>query len=317
MKKAIVAIFALFTFTAMAQQNQLDALKEIGNGTVMKGYRQVKKDGDKYTAVAMDSKYKIEFVNNMHGKLSTFRLIDEESGKVKINSGFDFIDPNHYTAPSLFCTGSGRGYVYLDGLLYCLNNLDSPQDVEGFKVESIYIAKAKKDSEKKLTMKERVAAAKAAMSLPTEITDRDHKSLIEAYLKSMLPVQESATANLSQQENDEIAKILQAQLDKEAGIAERNEEFWQSDLGQRKLEEMQRAEIILVNDTGSDVGIYYGSGASKVLKPGDEHGVRCSEMIGSVYHGLTRSGTSQLDQGELLYQSDGTNCGARINISSL
>ena len=183
MKKGIAAIFVLLGMTSIAQQDQFDALKEVGNESIFKGYRQVSKNGDKYTAVAMDGKYILSYINNVHGKLSTFELADQERGKVKINSGFGFIDPNHYTAPSLFCSESGRGYVYLNGLLYGLDDLDTPQDTENFTIECIYIPVAKKEPGKKLTVKERLAKAKAAMLPPKELTERDHKVLLKEYLE--------------------------------------------------------------------------------------------------------------------------------------
>ena len=61
----------------------------------------------------------------------------------------------------------------------------------------------------------------------------------------MVAVQATATSNLTASEKTEISAIKKAEEDKLAGIEERNAEFWASDLGQRKLKEMNTPKITL------------------------------------------------------------------------
>lgn len=283
MKKGIIAIFTLISMSISAQQNQLDALRDFGEGSEFKAYYAIKKAGDKYTAAALDSKYKLEFINNMHDKLSTFQLVYADDGKVVINSGFGWIFPNHYTKPSLFVADNGTAYLALEGVLYSLKGLKSAEKTDDFTIEKIYISTAKKEAAKKMSMKEKLAALKAGASLPSEISDRDHHAIIKDYLASMLPIQKEATTKFTADEKAEIAAINKSDANHDAEVTKKNAEFWNSEQGQKKLAEMNEAPTILRNDTGSEIWVCIGSASIK-MAPGDTEEFAYS-VGGTVYLG--------------------------------
>ncbi len=286
MKKGLIAIFTLISMSFSAQQGQLEALQEIGNGTELKAYYAIKKEGDKYTAAPLDSKYKMEFVNNMHDKLSTFKLVYADDGKMVINSGFGWIFPNHYTQPSMFVSDNGYAYLYLNEILYGLKGVKS---ADNFNIEKIYISAAKKEPAKKMTMKEKLAALKAGVATPAIITDRDHHTIIKEYLNAMLPIQKEATANFTATEKAEIAAIQQGDADHDAEVKNKNAAFWNSEQGQKKLADMNQAPTILKNDTGSAIWICHGSSSTKIPAGASEE--FAYSIGGTVYLGKAINGS--------------------------
>lgn len=109
---------------------------------------------------------------------------------------------------------------------------------------------------------------------------------------------------------------LQADIDAEnADIKATNDAYWTSAEGQAKLAKMNKEDIVLVNDTGGDFGICFGQGAWDVLKPGETHKVDCS--FDPIYRGYKQQGVENLKKGEKIFEPNGNNCGAKINISSL
>jgi hypothetical protein len=291
-KKLFTAVVIATSVGATAQTGQLDQIKDIPESTLWKAYYITSVAGGKTTVSAYDTKYQMQHVNNIHGKLSAFNMVKEGTSDFSVNYGFGWLEPNHYTQPSMFVAeNNDMAWLYLDGILYGLEDVDS-FDQTDITVKYIYIPLDDKKSEeggekKKTSLKEKMAAAKNYMKtagIPAKVTDTDHEKVVEDYLKSMVPVQQEATAAFSAEIKNEIAAIQQAKDDEDAEIKATNDAYWASEEGQRKLGEMKQEPTVLVNDTGAPFWICYGSGVSTLLDPGESETFSYSTG-GNVYMG--------------------------------
>lgn len=308
MKRKLLLVFTLLTTLATAQVNQYEALKEIPDGTLMKGYHSIEKGEDgKYTGSSLSAKQRLEHHNSIYGKLYTLKVVDE----TKEREAYDFRGPatNHYTEPSIIggSEGYGFGYVILNNVIYYLKDIENWQNPTSFKIDEIYILPEKKEAsegeeKKKLTMKERIAAAKAAMaaSYPEELTEIDHKKVLKEYFTAMAKKQ--STASLTAEEKTELAAIEKAEEDRVAKINERNSEFWNGEEGQAirdrdaHFAKVEAEGAVLVNDLGTTLWICYGSGVSDDLEPGEKKIFRCDgDIVGTVYKGTHTEGVSGAD----------------------
>lgn len=300
----VVALTLVCSFTSFSQ-GQLDALKAIGEGSQFRGYWGVTTENGITTAqVSNDSELK--FTKNVVDKMSAFELNKPGKTDNLINSGFGFLEPNHLTQPSVFHSDRhNMAYVYIDGILYLLENVKDPKNITSFKMEKFY-----------LLMKPAIGEHKSGKVLIKEMKTRDHMATIKSYLTEMISVQEKATANFTDEEKKEEMIIIQAKIDKENGVKAKNAAYWNSEEGQKKLGEMNQAKVTLLNDTGSSIYLCYGQGAYSTIKPGEKMEFSCTS--GKVYKGTPRANSPQHDRTDKVVLSlDGKGCGNTINASSV
>jgi hypothetical protein len=332
MKNLLVALFTGIALSGMCQNNMFEGINALGSDAKYQVFKvnQDKENGYYFSRQMDGEEFTIRVEKNKFGDdcgiTAQHTTKNDDFFWMEYNPRYYGVD--HYTHPG-FAGGlptaddNGTGFIFMDNIIFELEDIS--QDWSSFTIAKAWATEVEMEDtegeEKKLTMKERVALAKlkmASLGAPACLVAKSGKELkneITAHIESMRKVQ--AENPYSSEVTGKLAELLADDDALTDDINKRNNEYWASEEGQRKLNEMQTPMITLVNDTGHDVGIYYGSGASKTLKPGEEHTTRCQDFLGDVHHGIARSGSSQLDQGELLFDADGTNCGATINISSL
>jgi hypothetical protein len=310
---AVGILLVLGVTNSFAQtKGQLDVLTEIGEGTLFKKYDIYKKEGN-WTGRSYETKYETKFVRNMHGKLSAFYMATEGTDKKNVNVGFGWLEPNHYTQPSVFHAPDHKyAYVYLDGLFYGMSKVNDPLNVDNFKLEHVYIPQnaggkaPAEEGKKKMTMKEKLAATKAKMKaggIPAAITGKDHEAIIKKYIADMKPVQDKATSNFTAQIKGEIAAIEKGGEELEA---KRVEQWGER---QKELAEIRGNEkVYTIKNTGkSTLELYYGVSFS--LRPGDSKTINCSQDV----HYAERSGSTVKAGG--LVADGSSSCGKTINVN--
>lgn len=255
MKKIVLILAGLCSLSVFSQESQLTKLSAIDSSTIYHIYRVYEKEG-KLHGSKSETKYQVKKENNMHNKLSTFYFAKEGTDNKDVNMGFGWLLPNHYTTPSVFYSSRHkRGYVFINEVCYGLKiaDINTP---ESFVIEYIFSPLKKKvekkeeaNSSKKMTMKERMAAAKEKIKeavaegeggLPKSLSEVNHKAIVKDYLIKMKQVQTKATANFSSSIKAEIKAIEQAKKDKSAKIKETNDAYWKSPAGQEILRRRQQ-----------------------------------------------------------------------------
>jgi hypothetical protein len=299
-------VLAGSAFELIAQtKGQLTALQEIGENSAFREYWGIEKKGDSWSAEAGSDCY-IKFVNNIHSKLSAFTLKNAKSNSELINSGFGFIKPNHYTEPSVFHSDRHNlAYVYINGLLYALKNVRDPGNISAFAIEKIYVL-----------MKPEKGEHTSGRTAIKELKGRDHEAVIRQYLSDMKAVQETATAGFTPEIIAEIDAIENKDVADQKAIKDKNDAYWMSAEGQRKLGEMRKEEVTFYNDTGMDIGCCHGQGVSTIIKPGEKKKFGCHS--GKVYLGEKVPNSVNLKRTDkLLLDLHGSNCGSVVSVSSV
>ena len=328
MKKITTAILALICSISYAQVNQYDALKNIPEGTILTRHPSPKKGEDgKYTSGTSKEKYKIYHHNSIHGKLYVMSVEKETDSKEK----YDFRGPatNHYSQPSIIGGSKdyGRGYVIIGNTIYYLTKIKNWSNPSSFVIDEVYLNRSNGEEKKeKLTMKERMAQAKAklaeAANGPKEITEVDHKKVLKEYFSAMAKKQSSTS--LTAKEKSEEAAIIKAEEDRIAKINARNSEFWNGAEGQAIRDRdahfaKQEAEgAVLINDLGTTLWVCYGQGAYDDLKPGEKKVFHCS-VGGTVYKGTKKEGLANPQYNsstDMMFKVE-NNCGKQVKASAV
>jgi len=294
MKKLLLSIIAIaaFGFGANAQvKGQLDVLKELGEGTEFKAYWSITKEDDgKYIGEPYKAIRVLKFAKNMHGKLSGFSMFDKETGKTIINRSFMYLEPNHYTEPSVFhSTDTRKVWLCIDGLFYMLEKVKDPNNISNIIIEYILVPEVAKDTEdtaekKKLTLKEKVAAAKAKLAessvgIPKEIADRDHIAIIKKYLADMKPIQEKATASFSTEIKKEIQEINEADEAFTQKLQDQNKAYAAKLNAQKKKNGDKGSSYVVKNVSSASIKIMTGSGSTTTLNAGSTTTYLCTADV--------------------------------------
>jgi hypothetical protein len=305
-KLILSSLFALFSLAAIAQPiDQFTALEGIGEGSIFKCFWGIAGSPGATTGEAYSAQYELKWERDVPHRGDAPMMCEAGTDNAKINSGFGWLEGNHHTKPSAF-SGQGHTYVYINGLLYYLTGVKDAKNITSFKIEQIYVL-----------MKPVAGTDLSGKEAQKEMKTRDHEAAIKQYLSDMKGVQDAATASFTDQIRDEIAMREQAKIDRANGIQAKNAAYWNSEEGQRKLAEMRKEDITLVNDTQSELYLCFGSGAYKALKPGESTTFSCNG--GKVYRGTLRpNNNSQYDQTDnVLLDRDGNGCGRTVNASTV
>lgn len=162
-----------------------------------------------------------------------------------------------------------------------------------------------------------IKSVKEAFAAKKKMENAKHKEVLQAYLDSafakqaeLLPAWTASHQDLIKEREEAIFKVREE-------IKGVNAAYWNSPEGQRKLAEMRQPDVVLVNDTGSDLLLCYGSGAYWRLKPGEKKSFTC--VGGKVYRGTPRpNNQTQFDATKnVLLDLDGKNCGRVVNASTV
>lgn len=306
-KIGLLCLMGLSSLTLHAQSvDQFTALEGIGEGSVFKLYWGIASSNGATTGEGYSTQYELKWERDVPHRGTAIRMCEVGTDKERINSGFGWLEGNHHTKPSVF-SGNQNTYVYINGLMYNLKNISDPNAISSFKIEEIYVlmkpAKTTTDLNGKVAVK--------------EMKTRDHEAVLKQYFADMKTIQDEATAKFTDKEKDEIAMREQAKVDRKNGIQAKNAAYWNSEEGQRKLSEMRKQDITLVNDTKSELYLCFGSGAYKALKPGEKATFSCNG--GKVYRGTLRpNNNSQYDRTDnLLLDCNGSGCGNVVNASTV
>jgi hypothetical protein len=327
MKKIILSAFILISIVGKSQTGQLEHFNSVSEEVTHEKFRTSVSD-EKVTGSKATTIYQIEVEKNIHDKVKAFSFVDEGTSDRDVNAGFSWLEPNHYTQPSLFYSYRHKmGYLYLNNIYYGLkiSDIENPED---FKIEAIYIPKTAKPVKgnkaegEKLSLKEKMATAKqkikdelaaAEGGLPASINQIDHQKTITDYLVAMKKVQATATANFSSEIKAEIAAIDQNEKDKDQKVKDVNNAYWASEEGQEKLRRMRKesgkpSKYTVVNTTSSAVRVG-GNGWSENLNPGDKYEVNCN---GDLYYKRLDGCCTWVDAAMITKGSSA--CGKTINL---
>ncbi len=306
MKKlfAAIALIACSIQITLAQvKGQLTSLEELGEGSVLKQYWGITKEGNTYSAQA-SQQCELKFVNNVNNKLSAFQLNKEGKNEVLINCGFGFLKPNHYTEPSLFHSKThGLAYVYINGLLYCIQKVSNPLAVESIVLENVYVLMKPAKGEH--------TSGKAALK---ELKTRNHEAVIMQYLNDMKAVQETATANFTDAIKAEIDAVDNKASADKAAIKAKNDAYWQSEEGQRKLAEMNKDKDVptkvTIKNTGKGIlTVIRDNGMTDHINGGSTSKFSCKDNI---YYALKDKHGNYTVKGQLI-SGENNNCGGTVS----
>lgn len=306
MKKlfATIALIACSIQITFAQvKGQLTSLEELGEGSVFKQYWGITKEGNTYSAQA-SQQCELKFVNNVNNKLSAFELNKEGKNENLINCGFGFLKPNHYTEPSLFHSKThGLAYVYINGLLYCIQKVSNPLAVETIILEKVYVLMKPAKGEH--------TSGKAALK---ELKNRNHEEAIKNYLNEMKAVQEKATANFTDEIKAEIDAVENKASADKAAIKAKNDAYWLSEEGQRKLAEMNKDKDvpskITIKNTGTGIlTVIRDNGATNHINGGSSSQFSCKDNL---YYAVKDKHGNYTLKGQLISGAN-NNCGGTVS----
>lgn len=316
MKSRLKILFTLiiavcsFHFVYSQSKNQHTLLQEIGDGSIFKEYYGITKEGNTYSGQP-NIQVEIKFENNIHNKLSVFKLNKEGKDEVLINSGFGFLKPNHYTEPSLIYSKTHQlAYVYIDGLLYTLKNVSDANNIVNITLGNIFVLIKPSKGEH--------TSGKVAIKA---LKNRDHEAVIKQYLTEMKVIQETATANFSPEILSEIDAIENKNAADKKAIKDANDAYWMSAEGQRVLAANKSKESSNANDgwftiknTGKErLYVITASGTSSHISPGGTNKWQCNTDIYYCY--LDSKKTTYNVKGTLIAKGKEA-CGKTIEASS-
>lgn len=306
MKK--IALLVLFAISAKISRSQIDmisALKTIGENVVYTEYMFVttnaagKNDitGKRYVAT-------LKPALNRFGKIVGFDALSVKNPSEKnieyyyMHGWFD-----HYTHPSYFIKpDSKNAYAIINGVII---KFEKFQSINSFEITSMWFPKVPKDKS---------GEALFQGSSMGDFKNANLKQLITDYFTGMQKVQAANPLNeTNQTEADAMKFAVDSTL---ITYKQANDKYWSSEEGQKKLAQMKKPRVILTNDTGADLGICHGQGVSTILKPGERKDFSCND--GKIYKGEVVPNSVNLKRTDkVLLDLNGTNCGAKINASTL
>ncbi|MCT4581930.1 MAG: hypothetical protein N4A35_10965 [Flavobacteriales bacterium] len=328
MKNILFIILSLMVLKGSAQENLFKSIENMGLNTIYKVYG-IYKSGDGYELEARSFKLQFSIINNKFDKPAGLnaKMVDQEKTYITYNNENDLLD--HYSNPSYIRTNRGFNETYLvvDSVIYCLWSMK--EDASSFELKSIYLPVFKKEkSNKKLSLKEKMAAAKNAvkdasgeMKYLGQLKKKDHEKVIKDYIAAMQKIQPAYTA----QEQKEIAEIKADIARGNAAIKAKNDAYWASEEGQAMRKRMNEdnnqsnavGKCIIVNDLdqskqskNNDVRLAFSgsSVAAKSLLKGHQIEVDCDDV--KVYVGV-EAGT---ERKRYLFSTNGA-CGKTIYLS--
>jgi hypothetical protein len=288
-----------------AQTDMITALQSIGDKVVYTEYWDVTPvPGGKNTIGEKRYVVTLHTVTNKFGKVVGFDAIDtKEAGKKRIEYYYMHGSFDHYTHPSMFFKKSSSiAYVIINGVIF---ELEKFKDANTFEIDKLWIPSVPK---------ERSGDAVFNGAKMSDLRSADLQKMVTDYLNAMKKVQEANP--YSEPVQVEVDAMKFAVDSTQLTYNNANAAYWNSPEGQKKLNQLRKPRVTLVNDTGADLLMCYGQGVSTTLKPGEKKDFSCDN--GKIFKGAVRPNSTQLDNtGKVLIDLNGTNCGITINASTL
>lgn len=305
MKKfSLFILLGLFTQISFAQTDMASALQAIGENVTYTEYWDVVPvaggkntiGGKRYVATLMP-------VKNRFGKIVGFDAIDkEESGKKRITYDYMYNSFDNYTHPSYMTAAADHAYVIINGVIFYLEHFDN---VNSFEIDAVWIPSIPKD---------KASDPVFQGGKMSDMKSADLMKLVKDYFAAMKKIQDANPYNEAAQAEADAMKFTKDST--QVMYNQVNANYWSSPEGQKKLGQMRKAKVTLLNDTGADLLICYGQGVTATLKPGEKKEFSCDN--GKINRGKLRPNSTQHDDtGVMLLNLDGNNCGATINASTL
>lgn len=305
MKKLVLFILLVATTKiSLSQIDMITALKTIGEDVVYTEYLFVTiNPGKKNEITQKRYKANLKLEKNRFGKVVGFNAIETKDGDengIKYNYMYNKFD--NYTHPSYISAAADHAYVIINGVIF---KLEYFENISSFKIEQAWIPSIPK-----------VRANDAIFQggKMSDLQSADLMKLVKDYFVAMKKTQDETPYTETEQMEADAMKFTVDSTN--IMIRQGNADYWNSEAGQKKLTQMRQPRITLTNDTGTDFCICHGQGVSTVLKPGEKKDFGCKD--GKVYLGEKVPNSTNLKQtNKLLLDLNGTNCGAKINASTL
>ena len=318
MKKTLLLLFLSAFSLSFAQTDLFTALQKFGTDTEYKVYRMYK-SGDGYELDSWENKIKFEIIKNKFGKPAGLKGFYAKTGKVVVHDNLEYKVVDHYSKPAFLRERINfkETHIVVDSIVYMLWNLE--EDGSSFTIKRIYLPQlnsAKKEEGKKLSVKEKMAAAKnslksakAEMDYLGAIQKMDHVQKIKDYIAAMKASQPPYTA----QEKKEMAEIAEDLQRRNEEGEQKNAEFWASEQGQRILNEGKDSDaawVSIQNETGQRLQVITQLGTSSHISSGSSSNFKCNT---NVYYCHKDEFGNFTQRGSLLYEA-GSQCGGSITV---
>jgi len=202
--------------------------------------------------------------------------------------------------------------VFVEDELYIIWYWNSKSS---FKIQRVLKAKKAKSEDGGKKKGGGLKAFKAAMAASKQ-TDEEQMAPLKEYLNLAIAKQEELTPAWEKENKGIVDQKAKNKKSMDEYVNKVNSDYWNSEEGQRKLKEMRQPDVIIRNDTGGDLWLCYGQGASSKLEPGDTKSFSCTG--GSVYRGTpVNSSQAEYSSGDKMMSFDGSKCGVTVNASSI
>ncbi len=315
MKKLIVSVIALVALAQglNAQESFFEAIEKL-EGQDFQDYHSSSKiegkDGH-YRPGGENTLLTFKIERLASGRPYNLIATDKTSGRgASICDQLGYWSIDHQTYPAYVTHNyTGDVYLFFNGMLLEIKGLSD--DGLSFKDIGTITAIVKEVEEsteseeapkKKMSMKEKLAAAKAKMSasgaspMKKEIMDMNLDELVTEYLAQMKAKQKSADAA------QEVTYVAEMKATAEMRLAERQKVS--QELSQKMSE---RDSYTIVNETGSELTfVSFGGVPHCVLQPGESKEFDChTDMYSPVPKG------NSYEAGELIYNAE-DNCNKTI-----
>lgn len=302
-KYFLITILSLSVYLLNAQTDMITALKAM-DGIMYTEYWNVEPVAGGKNVIS-EKRYvaSVKPVNNRYNHIVGFDAFDKDEPTKKditynyMNNKFD-----NYTHPSYMTAGANHVYVIINGVIF---NLEHFESTSSFEIDIMWFPAVPKEKANDPVFK----GSKMA-----DMKSVDLIKLVKDYFAAMKKIQDANP--YSDAEQIEVDAMKFAVDSTQLTYDNANAAYWNSPEGQKKLNQLRKPRVTLVNDTQGEVLMCYGQGVSTVLKPGEKKEFSCDN--GKIYKGKHRENSEQLDStGDVLLNLDGTNCGATINASTL
>lgn len=303
-KLALFILLGLFTKVSFAQTDMATALAAIGENVVYTEYWNVEPNpGGKNVISEKRWVTTLKLEKNRFGKVVGFDAL-ETTGEHEKHISYNYMNNkfDHYTHPSYMSVEPANAYLFINGVIFKLEYFES---ITSFEIDAMWMP---------TIPKERAGEAIFQGGKMSDMKSVDLMKLVKDYLAGMKKIQDASTYSETEQAEVDAMKFTKdsTQIMYDQG----NADYWNSPEGQKKLGQMRKAKVTVVNDTAGDFLMCYGSGVSLTLKPGEKKEFTCDN--GKINKGKIRPNSSQLDDtGITILDLDGNNCGATINASTL
>lgn len=304
MKKLLVAIAATLTFNLVhSQTDMITALKAV-DGLTFTEYWDVRPvEGGKNIIGEKRWVTTLHTVKNRFGQIVGFNCVDnKDTTQKRVSYYYMHHSFDHYTHPSYMSAPANNAWVIINSVLFKLEYFKSTTQ---FEIDAMWFPTVPKDKASDPLFKG---------SKMSDMKSADLKKMVLDYFVEMKKIQDANPYNPAMQEQVDAMKFTRDST--QLTYDNKNAAYWNSPEGQAKLQQLRKPRVTLINDTQHEVLMCYGSGVSKVLKPGEKLDFSCDN--GKIYRGKHRPNSEQLDStGEVLLDLDGNNCGREIKASTL